>query len=68
MIAWVGMGVIAWVRECVGGTVLVAAVMYVCRGKCVCVCVCVCVCGCDFVGGCGCYCVGEEGSVWVVQS
>ena len=22
----------------------------------------------DFVGGCGCDCVGEEGSVWVVQS
>ena len=32
-----------------GGTVLIAAVKYVC--------VCVCVCGCDYVG--------EEGSVWV---
>ena len=48
-----------------GGTVLIAAVKYVCvlggsvRGS---------VCGCDCVGGCGCDCVGVEGSVWVVQS
>ena len=48
------LAVIAWVRECVGGTVLIAAVKYVCvlGGEC----------------GCGCDCVGEEGSVWVVQS
>ena len=51
-----------------GGTVLIAALKYVCvlggsvGGVCVSVivCVCVCVCGCD--------CLGEEGSVWVVQS
>ncbi len=30
VIAWVGVGVIAWVRECVGGTVLITAVKYVC--------------------------------------
>ena len=46
-----------------GGTVLIAAIKYVCvggggsvRGS---------VCGCDcvgvIVGGCGCNCVGEEG-------
>ena len=28
-IVWVGVGVIAWVRECVGGTALIAAVKYV---------------------------------------
>ena len=54
-----------------GGTVLIAAVKYVCvsrggggeggreggrEG---------CVCGCDCVGGCGYDCVGVEGSVWV---
>ena len=44
-----------------GGTVLIAAVKYVCvlGGS---------VCGCDCVGGCGCDWVGVEGSVWVVQS
>ena len=47
------------------GTVLIAAVKYVCvfgrecEGS---------VCVCDCVGGCGCDCVGVEGSVWVVQS
>ena len=30
VIVWVGVGVIAWVRECVGGSVLIAAVKYVC--------------------------------------
>ena len=31
VIVWVGVGVITWVRkECVGGTVLIAAVKYVC--------------------------------------
>ena len=57
-----------------GGTVLIAAVKYVCvleGGECgwgVCVGVTVWVGGCDCVGGCGCNCVGEEGIVWVVQS
>ena len=62
-----------------GGTILIAAVKYVCvleggrRGECgwsVCGCDCVggWVSGCDCVGGCGCDCVGEEGIVWVVQS
>ena len=57
-----------------GGTVLIAAVKYVCvseGGECgwgVCVGVTVWVGGCDCVGGCGCDCVGEEGIVWVVQS
>ena len=63
VIMWVGVGVIAWVRECVCGTVLIAAVKYVCvlgEGECG--------CGCDCVGGYVCDCVGEEGSVWVVQS
>ena len=46
---WVGVVVIAWVRECVGGTALIAAIKYVyVWGHC--------------VGGCGCHCVGEEGS------
>ena len=35
VIVWVGVGVNAWVRECVGGAALIAAVKYVC----VCVCV-----------------------------
>ena len=55
---------------------LIAAVKYVCvlegggGGSVggVCVGVTVRVGGCDCVGGCGCDCVGEEGSVWVVQS
>ena len=54
-----------------GGTVLIAAVKYVCvseGGGGVWVGVTVWVGGCDCVGGCGCDCVGEEGSVWVVQS
>ena len=50
-----------------GGTVLIAAVKYVCWGG-ECVGVILWVCGCDCVGGCGCDCVGEKGSVWVVQS
>ena len=49
MTVWVGVVVIAWVRECVGGTALIAAIKYVyVWGHC--------------VGGCGCHCVGEEGS------
>ena len=54
-----------------GGTVLIAAVKYVCvseGGGSVCGCDCVWVGGCDCVGGCGCDCVGEEEIVWVVQS
>ena len=66
------LAVIAWVRECVGGTVLIAAVKYVCvlggEGGSVGVGVIVWVGGCDGVGGCGCDCVGEEVSVWVIQS
>ena len=51
-------------RSVFGGTLLIAAVRYVCAlggsvGG---------VWGCDCVGGCGCDCVGEEGSVWVVHS
>ena len=54
-----------------GGTVLITAIKYICvleggRGECECGCHCV--GGCDCVGGCGCDCVGEDGSVWVVQS
>ena len=54
------------------GTVLIAAVKYVCvsggRGGEGGVGVIVWVWVCDCVGGCECDCVGEEGSVWVVQS
>ena len=52
-----------------GGTLLIAAVKYVCvRGECGgSVCVIVSLCGCDCLGGCGCDCVGEEGSVWVLH-
>ena len=51
-----------------GETGLIAATKYVHVHVCVCrgrgsVCG-----GCDCVGGCECNCVGEEGSVWVVQS
>ena len=60
VIVWVGVGVIAWVRECVGGTLIIAAVKYVRGSVGVCVGVTVCVCGCD--------CVGEDVSLWVVQS
>ena len=72
---WVGVVVIAWMRECVRWTALIAAVKYVCvwggereekrRGS---------VCGCDCVSvgmivwvGEGVIFVGEERSVWVGQ-
>ena len=32
VIVLMGVGVIVWVRECVGGTSLIAAVKYVCVG------------------------------------
>ena len=70
VIVWVSVGVIAWARECVGGTVLISAVKYVCvlGGMGGFMWVRLCGCGCYCVGGCGCDCVGVEGSVWVVQS
>ena len=46
---WMGVGVIAWVRDCVGG-----GRGNVCLWVRLCVCVCVCVCVCE--------CGGEEGS------
>ena len=70
VIVWVGVVVIAWVRECVGGTALIAAVKYVCvwggqgekeEG----------VCGWDSLDCCCKVCVGGEGegkgsvTVWV---
>ena len=71
---WVGVGVIAWVRKGVCGWYSLNCCCKVCMcvgggsvGG-VCVGVTVWVGGCDCVGGCGCDCVGEEGSVWVVQS
>ena len=54
VIVWVGVGVIAWVRKGVCGWYSL---------NCCCK-VCMCVSG-GSVGGCGCNCVGEEGSVWV---
>ena len=60
VIVWVGVDVIALVRECVGETALNAAVMYVWGEGGVCVGVTVwCECGCDCVCGCACNCVGE---------